>query len=182
MPALTPSLASTRSSGANARIDIAREGRQWSDRRLDGVIRRAADAALRAAEAASSGPVEISVLLTGDAGIRGLNKAWRGIDKATNVLSFPAPTSLAATAPRQLGDLVLAHETIRMEARNEGKEFADHLAHLVVHGVLHLLGLDHMTDAEAAAMEACEIAALALLGVGDPYAGRAGAAPTRAKA
>jgi probable rRNA maturation factor len=181
MPALTPSLASTRSSGANVRIDIAREGRQWSDRRLDGVIRRAADAALRAAEALS-GPVEISVLLTDDAGIRGLNKAWRGIDKATNVLSFPAPTSLAATAPRQLGDLVLAHETIRMEARNEGKEFADHLAHLVVHGVLHLLGLDHVTDAEAAAMEAYEIAALALLGVGDPYAGRAGAAPTRAKA
>jgi probable rRNA maturation factor len=168
-------------SGPAVVTDIVREGRQWRDRRLDGVIQRAAAAALQAAGVEMPGIVEISILLTNDNGIRALNRAWRGVDKPTNVLSFPTPPGVPA-ARRHLGDMALAFETLESEAADEGKAFADHLSHLVVHAVLHLVGYDHAADADAADMEAREVDALARLGIADPYADRERAAVKRAKA
>ena len=110
------------------------------------------------------------MLLTGDAAVRALNARFRGQDRPTNVLAFPAP----ATAAGALGDIALAYGVCAAEARAQGKPLADHLQHLVVHGALHLLGLDHQTEAEAAAMEARERRVLAGLGVPDPYAAEAG--------
>lgn len=110
---------------------------------------------------------EIVILLTDDGTVRDLNARFRGKDRPTNVLSFPAPE----TARPHLGDLVLALGVCVAEAEQQGKTVGDHLSHLVVHGVLHLLGHDHEDDAEAETMEAKERAILATLGVADPYAG-----------
>ena len=122
------------------------------------------------------GDAELAVMLTDDAGIRTLNHNWRGIDKATNVLSFPAlqPTGPRGDddAPRMLGDIAIAYETMRREADDERKPFADHLSHLAVHGFLHLIGYDHENDDDAAAMETLEQEILAQLGIPDPYAER----------
>jgi probable rRNA maturation factor len=117
-------------------------------------------------------PVELAVVLADDALVRRLNRDYRGSDQPTNVLSFPAgvPTFVAAHQPRALGDVVLALETVLAEAARDGKRPADHVSHLVVHGVLHLLGHDHVEDAAAEMMEASECAILADLGVADPYA------------
>ena len=116
----------------------------------------------RASAAGESG--EVSVFFTDDAGIRRLNAAWRGKDKPTNVLSFPqAPGPL-------LGDVILAAETVRREAALAGKPLEDHMAHLVIHGFLHLLGYDHEADADAEKMEQLERVALKRLGIADPYA------------
>ncbi len=118
-------------------------------------------------------PSEISVVLSDDEHIRELNKHHRGIDKPTNVLSFPAVRmKTPAGAPRILGDVVLAFETVEREAKEEAKSIENHLAHLVVHGVLHLLGYDHEDDDEAETMEARERQILAKLGIPDPYAER----------
>ena len=117
-------------------------------------------------------------MLTDDAAVRALNAQWRGKDRPTNVLSFPAATpdeiarARAGGPPLLLGDVVLALETCRREAAEQGKPLADHVAHLVVHGVLHLLGHDHEDDAEADRMERLETAILAELGIADPYAGQ----------
>ncbi len=112
---------------------------------------------------------EVSVLLTDDATVRALNKSWRRQDKPTNVLSFPtASPDKVATAP-MLGDIALAYETVAGEAAAEGKRVADHTTHLVVHGFLHLLGFDHLTDADADVMEEQERRILATLGIADPY-------------
>jgi probable rRNA maturation factor len=125
---------------------------------------------------ADVGDAELAVMLTDDAGIRTLNHNWRGIEKATNVLSFPAlqPTGPRDDddAPRMLGDIAIAYETLRREADDERKPFADHLSHLAVHGFLHLVGYDHENDADAEAMEALEQEILAQLGIPDPYAER----------
>lgn len=110
----------------------------------------------------------VSLLLGDDGAIAGLNKEFRGKDGPTNVLSFPP----AGGEPGFLGDIALAAETIASEAQNQGKSFANHASHLVVHGFLHLLGYDHMTEAEAEAMEARERAILASMGIEDPYADR----------
>lgn len=116
---------------------------------------------------------ELSVILTGDRAMRSLNRRWRGQDKPTNVLSFPAPwRALARGAPRLLGDIVIAYETAAAEARTQRKPFDHHLAHLAVHGFLHLLGYDHESHAQAEAMERRERRILARLGVPDPYAAR----------
>lgn len=141
---------------------------------------RAAEAAYAAAGPAASalaarGPVEIAIVLGDDAEVRALNARWRGIDKPTNVLSFPAldPDTLAAQPagmPVLLGDVVLAFETCAREAAEQGKSIADHLSHLVVHGTLHLLGYDHETDEDAEVMEPLETRVLAGLGIVDPYA------------
>ncbi|HEV2100009.1 MAG TPA: rRNA maturation RNase YbeY [Stellaceae bacterium] len=118
--------------------------------------------------------IEIAVCLADDAMQQQLNRDWRGVDRPTNVLAFPAwepGAPIAAGAPLLLGDIVLAFETVSREAEGQDKPLADHLAHLVVHGVLHLLGYDHAAEAEAVAMEALETAILARLGVPDPYRG-----------
>jgi probable rRNA maturation factor len=126
----------------------------------------------RAAAAALAGAAgEVAILLTGDAAVRALNARFRGHDRSTNVLSFSAPPGGGS-----LGDIALAFGVCADEARAQGKPLADHLQHLVVHGALHLLGLDHADEVGAEAMEARERAILADLGVPDPYAARAGAA------
>ncbi len=113
---------------------------------------------------------EVSLLLCDDARIRDINRAWRGLDKPTNVLSFPAaPRAMLAKSPA-VGDIAIAHETVAREAVDEGKSFRDHYMHMVAHGFLHLLGYDHETDAQAEEMEGLEISILGALGVADPYA------------
>jgi probable rRNA maturation factor len=156
-------------------IDISAEAEGWA--RVPGIeacVRRAAEAAMRDGEAP---PSEISVVLSDDEHIRELNKHHRNIDKPTNVLSFPAARMKApAGAPRFLGDIVLAFETVEREAREEAKPLENHITHLVVHGVLHLLGYDHEDEDEAALMETRERQILSSLGIPDPYAERGGAA------
>ncbi len=125
------------------------------------------DIARRAARVASpSGSGEtLTILLTDDATVRDLNARFRGKDAPTNVLAFPS-----APGGCHRGDIALAHGVCAREATEQGKTLADHLRHLVIHGVLHLGGHDHETDAEAEVMEAMERRLLARLGVGDPYA------------
>lgn len=114
---------------------------------------------------------EVALVLDDDARLRTLNRQWRGIDKPTNVLSFPGPAAQAG-ATRHLGDIAIAHETAAREAEAEGKPLRHHLAHLAVHGFLHLLGHDHETDAQAQVMEELERTILARIGVPDPYIAR----------
>ncbi len=141
----------------------------------EAVIHRAIEAAAEFADA-DVGDAELAVMLTDDAGIRTLNSNWRGIDKPTNVLSFPAlqPTGAGTPddAPRMLGDIAIAYETTRKEADDEHKPFDHHLSHLAVHGFLHLIGYDHENDDDAEAMESLEAEILAQLGIPDPYADR----------
>jgi len=132
----------------------------------------AARAGLANAGPTAAAPLFVGVILTDDAEQRRLNRTWRGKDAATNVLSFAIGDPAAATpvgAPVLFGDVVLACETVAREAMEQKKPLADHLQHLVVHGVLHLLGFDHENDTEARIMEAREVAILASLGVPDPY-------------
>jgi probable rRNA maturation factor len=141
----------------------------------EAVIHRAVAAAAEMA-GTDVGDAELAIMLTDDAGIRTLNLNWRGIDKPTNVLSFPAlqPTGAGAPddAPRMLGDIAIAFETTRREADDEQKPFDHHLSHLAVHGFLHLIGYDHENDDDAEAMESLETEILAQLGIPDPYADR----------
>ena len=115
---------------------------------------------------AFEGEGSVSILLTDDDTLAELNGRFLGKDKPTNVLSFPAP----ANPQGHLGDIALAHGVCAREAAEQGKTLAQHLSHLTVHGVLHLLGYDHETDGEAEAMEALERTVLEVLGVPDPYA------------
>ncbi len=141
----------------------------------EAVIQRAIAAAAESVDD-DVGEAELAVMLTDDSGIRTLNGNWRGIDKPTNVLSFPAlqPTGSRKPGdpPRMLGDIAIAYQITRREANEERKPFSHHLSHLAVHGFLHLIGYDHENDADADAMESLEIDILAQLGIPDPYAGR----------
>jgi probable rRNA maturation factor len=141
----------------------------------EAVIHRAITTAAAMVDA-DTAEAELAVMLTDDTGIRTLNSNWRGIDKPTNVLSFPALQPSRAggpdDAPRMLGDIAIAYETTRKEADDEQKPFDHHLSHLAVHGLLHLIGYDHEKDDEADAMEALEQEILARLGIPDPYADR----------
>ncbi|UUX52226.1 rRNA maturation RNase YbeY [Nisaea acidiphila] len=114
-------------------------------------------------------PTEVSIVLSSDADVRDLNRDFRGKDKPTNVLSFPSGLASGVGGTDMLGDVILAFETVAMEAERDGKTLDSHLRHLVVHGVLHLLGFDHETDEEASAMEGREIEILAAFGIRDPY-------------
>jgi len=115
---------------------------------------------------------ELGLLLSDDEHVKSVNQEWRGIDKPTNVLSFPAVEAAKLARAPFLGDIIIAYETVDREAKAEGKAFADHYAHLVVHGFLHLLGFDHINDGDAETMEALEIKILAGLDIPDPYADR----------
>jgi probable rRNA maturation factor len=146
-------------------IDIEVEDVAWTAALPDAVAlaRAAAEAALASEGADGEG---VALLLTSDLAQQALNARFRHQDKPTNVLSFPAPTN----PERFLGDIALAFETCAREAAEQGKPLAHHLQHLTAHGVLHLLGYDHGTDAEAQAMEGLERTILAGLGIPDPYA------------
>lgn len=110
----------------------------------------------------------ITFVFTDDRSIKTLNRDWRGKDKATNVLSFP-DGDLGEDGRVHLGDVILAYETVKREALENGVRFSHHLTHLLLHGSLHLLGYDHMTETEAAAMEALEIKILGKMGIKSPY-------------
>ena len=142
-------------------IEVEVEDAAWTAALPDvaAVAERAATAALGTVEG------DVVVLLTDDAAVQDLNARFRDRDRPTNVLSFPA----AGSAAPHLGDLVLAYGVCASEAEAQGKSLADHLSHLTVHGVLHLLGRDHEVEAEAEEMEAEERSILATLGVADPY-------------
>ncbi|MAS04656.1 MAG: rRNA maturation RNase YbeY [Ahrensia sp.] len=151
-------------------IDVAVEAGDWAgEGALAAIASQCVDAAIARlgfGEAAS----ELSVLFTDNKAMQALNAQWRGKDKPTNVLSFPAFDLSPGDPPGpMLGDIVIAYETVRDEAALEAKPFDDHLRHLIVHGFLHVLGYDHENDAEAEEMEAAERAILADIGVPDPY-------------
>jgi len=149
----------------------------WASRIPDAErrVERAAVAAVEAVPPAHrpAGPLSLALVLADDATVRALNRDYRGADKPTNVLAFAAlegETPAIPGEPVELGDVVVALETVLAEAQAQGKAPADHLAHLTVHGTLHLLGYDHQDDGEAEAMEGLEVRVLAGLGVADPYA------------
>lgn len=159
--------------GIVVRVDAPRWRRSIAG--VQALATRAARAAVAAAGKRRAG--EIAVVLSDDATVRRLNRDYRGKDKPTNVLSFPNDGGTdpdGGMAP--LGDVVLALETVLAEAEGQGKRAGDHLSHLVVHGVLHLFGHDHLKDAEARRMEALETRILAALGIDDPYRVRGAAA------
>ncbi len=151
----------------------------WPAGEWELLLERAVMAAAQAEPALSNPRLSLSALFTSDAEVHALNREWRGRDKPTNVLSFPMLErgellELAAEGPPvMLGDLALANATCAREAEEKGVSLEHHAAHLIVHGLLHLAGHDHVeSDAQAEAMEAIEIAALAKLGIPDPYGDR----------
>lgn len=115
---------------------------------------------------------ELGIVFSSDAIVHALNREWRGKDAPTNVLAFADAASPPAGAPWSMGDVVLAFGTTRAEAEASGLALAEHAAHLVIHGVLHLFGYDHQDDDEARCMEALETRVLADLGIADPYGSR----------
>ncbi|MBO9624222.1 MAG: rRNA maturation RNase YbeY [Sphingomonas sp.] len=153
----------------------------WPEGEWEELAARAAEAAIRETPYAEwldwDVAIEVAVRLTSDEEVRTLNRDYRDKDKPTNVLSFPMiqPDLLEAVTQNSddgeviLGDIVLAHGVCLAEAEERGVSVADHATHLIVHGTLHLLGYDHMEDAQAEAMEDMERAALAKLGLHDPY-------------
>ncbi len=149
-------------------IDIIVESALWrAEPRAATVLRRAIGEAAEMT-GATAGPSEVAVMLCDDAAMGELNGRWRGRAAPTNVLSFPAAHP-GAERSGMLGDIAIAYETTAREAQAEGKCFTDHLAHLAVHGFLHLLGYDHHAETEAGVMEQLEASILARLGIADPY-------------
>ena len=139
----------------------------WPD--ISGILEKATGALDEHRVFASfDGPIEISVVLADNLFIRNLNKTYRGKDKPTNVLSFPQNPD-SKNKVFNLGDVVLAYETVKLEAESQSKDFSNHVAHLLVHGILHLLSYDHENDAEAREMELLEIRVLESLGIKNPY-------------
>ena len=174
-----------RTAAAGLTIDVLVDSKHWKNAAAaKDVVRRALK---QAATALSTKTAELAIVLTDDAAMRRLNRIWRGIDAPTNVLSFATKNSgdqLDEQSGGQfvgnhLGDIVLAYETVKREAHRDGKAFDHHLAHLVVHGFLHLLGYDHGNDAQARRMETTERAILRDLAVPDPYRATRTAAGSR---
>ena len=130
------------------------------------------DAIAATAATLSTADNEVSILLTDDKAIRLLNREWRGIDKPTNVLSFPAATTKASVRMPLFGDIVIAYETLKRECDDEGRIFLHHLAHLTVHGFLHLIGYDHQVEAQAEEMEGLESKIMMRMQMPDPHLAR----------
>jgi probable rRNA maturation factor len=180
-----PAARGRRNRAEPVKLEIAVRSKLWQKQRTaQSVVRKAV---LAAAKAASTAPAELAIVLSHDSAIKTLNRDWRGKNTATNVLSFPAaPTGPSPKAgkssqksnrkfPRPtpyIGDIVIAYQTTAREAAAEGKPFRHHLAHLAVHGFLHLLGYDHENDRDAEKMESLERRILERLAVPDPYAPR----------
>ncbi|WEK04110.1 MAG: rRNA maturation RNase YbeY [Candidatus Devosia phytovorans] len=154
----------------NPPIDIAViiNDEAWPDN-LEARAEEAVLEALKQSKAKVKGAAEVSVVLTNDEEQHELNKQWRGKDSSTNVLSFPQIEPFGPVVGI-LGDITLARETLIREADEQGMSFEAHFTHLVVHGFLHILGYDHLTDDEATEMEGLETQILATLGIDDPYA------------
>lgn len=158
-------------------IELIVQEKKWKARLPSEAIRAACKAAFKEGfRIQDSGfgknkEYEVTVVLANDASIQELNHTYRGKKKPTNVLSFPSqsPESRNLNPESCLGDIIMAYETIESEAKEQGKTFKDHATHLIVHGVLHLLGHDHMRKSEAEAMEEKEIKILKKLGVRNPY-------------
>lgn len=153
-------------------VDVLVEAGSWpDDTELARLVADAVEASVLVAGLRFVEGSELSVVFTDDRHVRELNAQYRGKDRPTNVLSFPgAPAARDRFGPL-LGDIVLAQETVAAEANAEGLSFDHHLTHLVVHGLLHLFGHDHLEVGEAERMESLETSILARLGVADPYAG-----------
>jgi probable rRNA maturation factor len=167
--------ASPRLAPSGMTVDVLSESPLWeAEPGAEAVVRQAIAQAAAATDVGEPA-AEVAVLLCDDATIAALNAQWRGREEPTNVLSFPAlpasdPSPSDPAAPVHLGDIAIACETVVREAGEQGRTVSEHLAHLAVHGFLHLLGYDHQTDGEAEPMEALEREILATLGISDPYA------------
>ena len=147
------------------KIDVLVESSLWTE---PGMVKALLRRAIKeAAATVSTNAAELAIVLTNDSAIRALNRDWRGTDAATNVLSFPS-RHIGGKSPL-IGDIVLAYETVVREARDEGKPFAHHVAHLTVHGFLHLCGYDHQRSKDADEMEELERKILRQLAIPDPY-------------
>lgn len=153
---------------ARITVDLVADAGDWTALgNAEKVVQRAADA-VAAWPGLIDGALEVSIALSSDSQVAVLNGQFRGKAKPTNVLSFPPGKG---APPDFLGDIVLAVETIGREANEQGTPFADHVQHLVVHGLLHLIGYDHDAASDAERMEALEVALLATLGIANPYTG-----------
>ncbi len=160
----------------NDLLHLDLEIEDWPEGDWEALAESASRAAAQVAPELANPRLSVSVLFTHDESVRALNAEWRGKDKPTNVLSFPMleRTDLVALGPdgppELIGDIALAFETCAREAVDKGAALANHAAHLIVHGLLHLAGHDHETgDADATLMEALETKALAIMGIADPY-------------
>lgn len=151
-------------------VDIEVQSPLWNAQPLAfQTVRSAIDTAARTLSTAEG---EVSIVLTDDSAITKLNCDWRGIDKPTNVLSFPTSDRKAGQGETMFGDIVIAYETLERESRDENRAFLHHLAHLTVHGFLHLIGYDHETDAQAEEMEGLESKIMTRMNMPDPYVAR----------
>ena len=151
-------------------VEVSVECELWAALpNAENLAAQAIDKARRVTKIKLHKDAEVSVLLVDDARIRSLNAQWRNIDKATNVLSFPASAPGKLASNLLLGDIVIAFETVQREAGDESKSLANHFSHLVVHGFLHLIGYDHENEGDAETMEALEIKVLAGLKIANPY-------------
>src|SRR5665647_1402134 len=174
---MTPAL---KRRGATPSVDIQVASPLWHGQPLAEQTVR--DAIAAAADTLSTTAGEVSIVLTDDQAIRDLNREWRKIDKATNVLSFPAAPAGGGEkllgnekmpgGEKMLGDIVIAYETLARECDDEGRDFLHHLAHLTVHGFLHLVGYDHQTDSDADEMEGIESKIMKAMKMPDPYLDR----------
>ncbi|MBN9025277.1 MULTISPECIES: rRNA maturation RNase YbeY [Kaistia] len=152
-------------------IDLLVEAGDWPEEdQLARLVAQAVEASFAVGQLPAVKGSELSVVFTDDEHVRQLNADYRDKDKATNVLSFPGSPPDSKRFGPLLGDIVVARETVVAEAAEQGLAFEDHLTHLVVHGLLHLFGHDHLEDDEAERMESLETEILARLGIADPYA------------
>jgi len=151
-------------------VIVTIEAGDWPPKaKLAALARRTIGAAVDRAKPKLAAASEVSLTFTDDRHIRVLNRTYRGKDKATNVLSFPASTAVSGRLGPLLGDIALASGVVSSEAAEMGESVNDHLNHLIVHGFLHLLGYDHAHESDAAVMEGLEVAILGALGIANPY-------------